>query len=329
MKNNTYKPQALKLTQGHFSSQSYDSYETLRQQDAKTLIQGCPYQFQSTGLSGRYQLLQLLSMQITYAAQEGAAMHTVFSTKDCLSIAVIKSCTSKACLDQMKFEGGEIFFLDDDHLYNWATDAAIEYAIITIRKSALPPELSHLSKIIDHNILDTDAHLITTLYKIRKNIINDPHNKKNTKYYQEMEHKILTILLELLAEQTPIVPKLTLGEKVALKIRDRVFGHMDWKVSISSLAKEYQISEQTLQNSFKSLFGFGPKQYLRLLKLNLAHQELIQSNPDENSVSKIAIKWGFGHMGRFTAYHTELFGENPSKTLKASYGLEENMEAVA
>ncbi len=31
---------------------------------------------------------------------------------------------------------------------------------------------------------------------------------------------------------------------------------------------------------------------------------------------RVAQKWGFRHMGKFSKYYTELFGENPSVTLK-------------
>ncbi len=31
---------------------------------------------------------------------------------------------------------------------------------------------------------------------------------------------------------------------------------------------------------------------------------------------RVTQKWGFKHMGKFSKYYTELFGENPSVTLK-------------
>ncbi|HHO65596.1 MAG TPA: helix-turn-helix domain-containing protein, partial [Epsilonproteobacteria bacterium] len=31
---------------------------------------------------------------------------------------------------------------------------------------------------------------------------------------------------------------------------------------------------------------------------------------------RVAQKWGFKHMGKFSKYYTELFGENPSVTLR-------------
>ncbi len=324
MKDKIYSPQPLILTEGYYADLSYDNYGMLVQQGAKNWKQGCPYQLQSTTLSGQYQIVQLSSMQIGYGKRKGAAMYTVSSAKDSLSIALIETCKCKSCFDRMKLREGDILFFDDSHPHNWITDGAVEHVVITIQKSALPAELSNFSKLIGHNILDTDARLITTLYGIKKWITDDAI-KKDTKSYREAEAEILAVLTELLSEQTPVIPKLTVGEKIVLDIRDRLFGHMDGKISISSLAKEYKISEQTLQTSFKSLFGYTPKNFFRLLKLNLVHQELMENNPSQTSVMQIANKWGFQHMGHFSAFYTELFEENPSKTLKTLYWQEESL----
>ena len=100
---------------------------------------------------------------------------------------------------------------------------------------------------------------------------------------------------------------------------------MDGKINIASLSEQHQVSQQTLQNSFKSLFGFTPQRFLRLLKLNLVHHDLREASTEKDSVSKVALKWGFMHMGRFSRYYTELFGENPSVTLKTYYFKENSM----
>ncbi|MNY80087.1 transcriptional regulator EutR [compost metagenome] len=49
--------------------------------------------------------------------------------------------------------------------------------------------------------------------------------------------------------------------------------------------------------------------------MNGVRAELISS--DQSAlVSEVAAKWGFWHMGMFSAYYKELFGERPSETLK-------------
>ncbi len=317
MKDKTYNPQPLILTEGSILEYSYDSFETLIRQNSKNWKQGCAYMLEPIRLRGQYLMLHLTSMQIGFGKRKGAAMYNVSSAKDSLSIAVIIMCKGKSCFDRMKFREGDILFFDDSHSHNWIADCQVEHAVITIRKGALPAELSNFSKLIGHSILDTDARLLTTLYEIRKRMTDDSF-RKNTKSYREAENEILTVLMGLLSEQTPVIPRLTAGEKITLDIRDQVFEHMDGKIDIGSLAKQHQCTKQTLVVNFKSLFGFTPQRFLRLLKLNHVHYELLHSYPDQSTVSRIASKWGFMHMGRFSAYYAELFGQKPSQTLKDS-----------
>ncbi|MEA3419228.1 MAG: helix-turn-helix domain-containing protein [Campylobacterota bacterium] len=81
-----------------------------------------------------------------------------------------------------------------------------------------------------------------------------------------------------------------------------------------------------LPKIFRSLFGFTPKHFFRQLKLNHAYHDLKYADPLHETVSRIAFKWGFMHMGRFTDYYTALFGENPSQTLKNHNPREEFIE---
>ena len=130
------------------------------------------------------------------------------------------------------------------------------------------------------------------------------------------EKNLVATLTSLLDTQTPLLPKLTKGEKIALEIRDRIYHRISKKVTITSLAEEFGVSEQTLQNAFKSLFGFTPNRFIRHLKLNHVRKQLIAADPAQDTIVKIANRWGFTHMGHFSSYYTELFGENPSVTLK-------------
>jgi len=315
MKPEKFNPEPLLLREGHYSDQYYDSYEMLAQ-STKNWKQLCPYQLESGGVSGRHRVLQLHTMQLVFAERKGGTMHNAVSAKDSISISVNEICVDKVCFGRIKIETGNILFFDDSKPYNFITNDTIKFAVITIQKSSLGSRLSKLSKVLDQCIKDTDACLTALLHRILKRFTDSPGLMKDTKSCQEAENEIFSAIMGLLAEQTPAVPKLTVGETKALDIRDQVFEHMDGKIDITSLAKQYHITDQTLQNSFKSLFGFTPKRFFLLLKLNMAHYDLMENSPDQSSVSKIALKWGFMHMGRFSGYYTELFGENPSQTLR-------------
>ena len=94
---------------------------------------------------------------------------------------------------------------------------------------------------------------------------------------------------------------------------------MDGNLKVSDMAAQHNISERGLQNSFNSLFGFTPKLFMRQLKLNLVRHELSHDIMKGTTVMRVAQKWGFAHMGRFSKFYTELFEENPSETLNRSY----------
>ncbi|RLA64848.1 MAG: hypothetical protein DRQ78_05785 [Epsilonproteobacteria bacterium] len=325
MRNKIYNPLPLNISAGFISDKQYNSYEVMSESIANW-EQLCPYQLRPNGLSGRHKVLQLHRMQVVYAQRHGGTMHNVGSAKDSMTIAVVETCADKACVGNLKLKRGDILFFDDSHPYNFITNDSIQFTAVTLHKSRLGLQQSKLLQTLNHCIKDLDAQFATILHRIWDRFTKSSHEKKNIQNYKDAEEEILSVLMKLLLEQTPTKSKLTAGEKISLEIRDQVFHHMDGNISISSLSKQYKVSEQTLQNSFKSLFGFTPKKFLRQLKLNIVHQELQKNEPGQNTVSKIALKWGFKHMGRFSAYYTELFGENPSQTLKNNQSKKNNLE---
>ena len=326
MKKEIPNPKPLILTEGYFSDQAYDSQEIMAQ-SSKNWEHHCRYQLGSNRLSGRNKILQLHSMQIMYAHRKGGTMHTVGLTKDSFAIVVIEACGDKACFGRMKLHTGDILFFDNSYPSNFIINTMIQFTVINIPKKMLGSRLSALSKILGHSIHDTDALYVITLNEIWKRFTDPSDTEKNVQQFIEAEEEIFAVIVKLLSEQTPTIPKLTSGEKIALEIRDQVLGHMDGKISIRSLAEEYDVSEQTLQNSFKSLFGFTPKQFFHSLKLNQAYHDLQKSDPEQTTVSEVALKWGFVHMGRFSAYYEELFGEYPSVTLNKTPYCQENAMA--
>jgi len=310
MHKHTYKPQLLSIEDGYIADKYYDEYSGMTQSISNWEHQ-CTYKLSNDGLSGHHRVLHLHNMQIAYAKRTGGAMHNSVSAKECITIAVVASAKDKICFGDMKLKIGDILFFDDEHPNIFIANDTIEFIALTVKKKAVSKYIDKLTNALNKCILDTDNELLNTLNEIWIYYNNPGYLKE----YLKTEEKVLTIILSLLEKQIPKHPKLTKGERVALSIRDKVFQHMDGKISIKSLSKEYSVSEQTLQNSFKSLFGFTPQYFLRILKLNIIYHELRTNTSSKILVSKIAYKWGFTHMGRLSSYYKELFGENPSQTL--------------
>ena len=87
-------------------------------------------------------------------------------------------------------------------------------------------------------------------------------------------------------------------------------------ISVNALCEYTNVSLRTLESAFKEYYGVTPKNYLKATRLNGVYKELKQCDPQFSSITDIANKWGFWHMGQFAADYKRLFGELPSGTLK-------------
>jgi AraC-like DNA-binding protein len=89
--------------------------------------------------------------------------------------------------------------------------------------------------------------------------------------------------------------------------------------SVKDLSKASGGSERTLRRGFNERFGVSPKNYLQAQRLIGARRDL-RSSGRGTTVSDIANRWGFWHMGQFAADYKRQFGELPSETLQRRLG---------
>lgn len=84
---------------------------------------------------------------------------------------------------------------------------------------------------------------------------------------------------------------------------------------LSDISQEACCSERTLQRVFIRELNITPMRYLKHLRLSYVYRDLFSGTVD-NSVTFIALKYGFNHLGQFSCDYKKLFGESPSDTLK-------------
>lgn len=85
----------------------------------------------------------------------------------------------------------------------------------------------------------------------------------------------------------------------------------------AELAVVARVSVRRLQEAFQQYVGMAPLAYLTDVRLTCIHDELRRGAPGEVSVSEAAHRWGFTHLGRFSARYRARFGELPSQTLRS------------
>ncbi|PKF80073.1 transcriptional regulator [Vibrio sp. vnigr-6D03] len=90
--------------------------------------------------------------------------------------------------------------------------------------------------------------------------------------------------------------------------------HLNEDITAERLAGVAGVSVRSLYGGFKDFLGISPMQYLRNLRMEKVHSEL--QGGQAQSVTGVAMKWGFSHMGRFSVAYKNRYGESPSESLR-------------
>ncbi|MBB4294124.1 AraC-like DNA-binding protein [Rhizobium leguminosarum] len=97
---------------------------------------------------------------------------------------------------------------------------------------------------------------------------------------------------------------------------DFMHEHIAEPISLAEIAVATNVSIRTLQQGFRQFRNTTPMSHLRELRLAAVHCDLLDSRL-KSSISDVAAKWGFTHLGRFAAEYKKRFGHLPSEALKA------------
>jgi len=84
--------------------------------------------------------------------------------------------------------------------------------------------------------------------------------------------------------------------------------------TLSTMAEVAGVSGRRLQQGFREQMGMSPMTYLRVVRLERVHHDLVG---EAGSVTDVALRWGFTHLGRFADAYRERFGMAPSETMRA------------
>lgn len=98
------------------------------------------------------------------------------------------------------------------------------------------------------------------------------------------------------------------------RVQDYIHAHAHESLSAETLADIGGVSLRGLYAGFKNFLGVSPMQYLRDTRMERVRAELLTG--EANNVTGVALRWGFAHMGRFSAEYKMRFGETPSQSIR-------------
>jgi len=91
--------------------------------------------------------------------------------------------------------------------------------------------------------------------------------------------------------------------------------NLDSPITRDQLAEVSGRSIRTLSRSFQKKYDIGPKAFIKQRRLDAAYLDLLSASPDITTVSKVAYKYGFAHIGKFAIDYGKAFAELPSTSL--------------
>jgi AraC-like DNA-binding protein len=87
-------------------------------------------------------------------------------------------------------------------------------------------------------------------------------------------------------------------------------------ISVADIAAAAHVTIRAVQVAFRRHLDSTPMDYLRRVRLEHAHRDLIAADPDRQTVTAIAYRWGFPSASRFSLYYRRAYGVTPSRTLR-------------
>jgi AraC-like DNA-binding protein len=84
----------------------------------------------------------------------------------------------------------------------------------------------------------------------------------------------------------------------------------------AAAARIAHLSLRALESGFERHIGVSPITYVRQVRMARARQDLLNGDPENDTVSAVAHRWGFGHAGRFASAYKQRYEEAPSQTLR-------------
>lgn len=148
--------------------------------------------------------------------------------------------------------------------------------------------------------------------------LDDPDSARNPILLGMYEQLIMTGLLlcqcntytdALCGREQSAAPR---GVKRAI---DYMQAHLDAPIALADLVAAAGVPGRTLLKHFHDHRGISPMRYLRDARLARVRAELLRAEADV-SITRVAMTWGFQHLGRFAIEYRRLFGESPSETCK-------------
>jgi AraC-like DNA-binding protein len=133
----------------------------------------------------------------------------------------------------------------------------------------------------------------------------------------ELEDDLITAFLLTIQLQAngPAASTEKTRSSTLARAEEYLLANLTRPVARAELAAVAGTSIRTLSRAFVKRHGYGPIGFLKTRRLDACYQDLLGAETGETSVTEVALRYGFNHLGKFAMEYKKAFRESPSVTL--------------
>lgn len=106
-----------------------------------------------------------------------------------------------------------------------------------------------------------------------------------------------------------------LNEELVRCVKDYLHENIDQLPCLTDLTSFAKVSARTLQLAFKRYANCSPMEYVQKLRLQRAHEQIVNARHTGDKITSIAMEWGFYNPGRFSQLYKKEYGCTPREMM--------------
>lgn len=167
--------------------------------------------------------------------------------------------------------------------------------------------------------IDAARDFRSTLQQALTVSIDRPELLASPAIRNDLSDGIMNAILVALRDNDDMCRRSISGHSVQRAIVERsrafVLANRERAITVTELCSYLHMSRRGLHHAFMNVLGINPVTFLRYVRLHEVRKLLLDAENRE-TISEIASRWGFWHMGMFGQYYKQLFHETPSETAR-------------
>lgn len=185
------------------------------------------------------------------------------------------------------------------------------------------PELGEAVRLLDHRPVNVAAgqRLRNVIDHLDQYVLRDPDAMASPLIVATASRYLAACVLATfpntgLSEVT-VADRTAAGSMIVRRAVEYIETHAGRDISPADIAAAAHITVRGLQYAFRRHLNTTPMAYVRRVRLDRAHRDLVAADPTRgDTVTAIATRWGFLHHGRFVATYRQRYGRTPGQTLR-------------